>query len=290
MLVLGIIMIVISVLVLLGSIGVAVLFGPDGTFTTDTQQLNTNSHALVSAAAEIDRGAPIGGSDASADLVVHVTSTNDKAVFVGVGRAADVSAYLDGVSAERIEEIDWPGFRFRQTPIAGTRTPAPPGEQTFWVAKAEGTGEQTFTWSISSGTYQVVVMNGDASDGIAIRGSLGVKISWIFPVAIVGIVIGALLLAGGILMTVFGAKRRPLRPGDPGYGAPVGYSPVPGQPVYGQPGYGQPGYGQPGYAPPPGSGEPGYAPPPATTPPPGPAPTEPGQSLPPPPPPPAPSA
>jgi hypothetical protein len=305
MLVLGIIMIVISALVLLGSIGVAVIFGPDGTLTTDTEQLQTDSHALVSAAAEIDRGAPIGGSDANADLTVTVESSNEKPVFIGVGRAADVSAYLDGVSAERIEEVSWPGFRFTKVPVPGTREPEPPGEQQFWVSKVEGPGQQKLRWEITTGTYQVVVMNGDASAGIDVRGSLGLKIGWVFWAAIIGIVIGALLLAGGILLTVFGAKRRPLQPGDPGYGVPVGYAPYPGQPGYGQPPYGQPGYQpQPGYAPPPGTTQPPPGttepppgttqpppgttePPPATTPPPGttqPPPNETGPLPPPPPP------
>ena len=100
------------------------------------------------------------------------------------------------------------------------------------------------------------------SAGVDVTGSIGIKIPWIFWVALGLLIVGVILLAGGVLLVVFGAKRRrvkgppgqpgrPVQPGQAPYGTvPVGYSPVPGQ---GFPPPAGPGASPP-WAPPPGSG------------------------------------
>jgi hypothetical protein len=114
-------------------------------------------------------------------------------------------------------------------------------------------------------------MNADGSPVVDVTGSIGVSISWIFPLAVGLLIVGALLLAAGILLIVFGAKRRPLPAGQPGA---IGYSPYPGQPGWTAPGTAGP---QPPWTPPPAS--------PGATAPTPPARLEPGSPLPPPPPP-----
>ena len=222
----------------------------------------------MSAAADISSDSPVDRDLAGVRLLIDLTSAKERPLFVGVGRAGDVTRYLDDVSVTRIDDVELSPFRYRPLELPGTREPGSPDEQTFWVAKSVGTGEQDLSWRLRTGTYQVVVMNADGSAGVDVTGSIGVKIPWIFPVALGLIIVGVLLLAGGVLLVVFGSKRRPVAgAGGPGGAVPVGYSPVPGQ----------------GFPPPSGpSATQAWSPPPAAPSPPAPSGPQPGQPLPPP--------
>ena len=80
-------------------------------------------------------------------------------MFVGIGRAADVDRYLDGVEHDVVTDLDHrdPDYSRR----AGGAPAAPPGAETFWVASATGSGEQTLDWEPEDGDWRVVVMNAD---------------------------------------------------------------------------------------------------------------------------------
>ena len=266
MIVVGIIALVLAVPILIGGVALAAIFGTDGRFESGHEQIETPTRGLVSAVADISADAPIDRGDVALEL--ELLSASEKPLFVGVGPAADVTAYLAGVNVERVDDFDFAPFRYRKTELPGEREPDPPGDQTFWVAQVEGSGEQHLSWDLRSGTYQVVVMNADGSPVVDVTGSIGVSISWIFPLAVGLLIVGALLLAAGILLIVFGAKRRPLPAGQPGA---IGYSPYPGQPGWTAPGTAGP---QPPWTPPPAAPSPTAPTPPARL--------EPGSSLPPP--------
>ncbi len=276
MIVLGIIALVLCLPLLIGGAALAIVFGPDGRFTSGTEQINTTSRALVSATADVSGDTP-GHDVAGVKLRLQLASTNGKQLFVGIGPASDVTQYLDGVDRERIDNVRFAPFRYQLTPVPGTKTPPPPGEQSFWAAKAQGSGQQTIDWEIKTGTYQVVVMNSDGSPSVQVSGRLGIEIPWIFPVALALLAVGLVFLVGGILLVVFGAKRRPLPPGQVPYGTP-GYP-------YAYPGAPYPGAPYPGAPYPPGTVPPGQMPPPPSPAPPDTPPARPGDPLPPPPPP-----
>jgi len=232
----------------------------------------------VSAVQEISSDSPVDRDLAGVRLLIDLTSAREQPLFVGIGRAGDVSQYLSDVNVARIDDLELSPFRYRTTELPGTKEPDRPDQQTFWVAKSVGTGEQSLSWRLRTDTYQVVVMNADASLGVDVNGSIGIKIPWIFWVALGLIIVGVLFLAGGVLLVVFGSKRRPVA-GATGAGAvPVGYSPVPGQsfPPPGGPSAEQAWSAPPSAAPPPSATPPPSAPPPAPAPSPAPAPPEPG--------------
>jgi hypothetical protein len=64
----------------------------------------------------------------------------------------------------------------------------PPGSQSFWVAQASGT-HPILTWTVTSGSYRVVVMNTDASAPVAFAGGLDLTIPHSFAIG-VGMLIG----------------------------------------------------------------------------------------------------
>ena len=85
MIVLGIIALVLCVPLLLGGIVLAVIFGTDGTYTTGDEHLTTPTRALVSAVADISSDSPVDRDLAGVRLLLDLTSSNERPLFVGVG-------------------------------------------------------------------------------------------------------------------------------------------------------------------------------------------------------------
>jgi hypothetical protein len=97
-----------------------------------------------------------------------------------------------------------------------------------------GSGEQELTWNITPGTWEVVVMNADASSGIDVQAQAGFRSDLIRPAA-TGLLVGGLIaLVIGIPLIIFGAMglgRHAARPaGGPSAGGPSAGGPaMPGQ-------------------------------------------------------------
>jgi hypothetical protein len=260
-----------AVLALLGlglTIGGAVvlaLTGGDGYFGSGTETLRTPTHALVSEPVQDYADSEAGGLTATAR--VRASSTSGGSLFLGVGRAAEVDRYLSGVAYDEVRDIRFSPFRYDAVRQEGEQTPGPPADQPGWIAQAVGDGEQTLEFDLGDrADYRLVVMNADASAGVDVRASFGIRVPFLRGLG-VGLTIGGVLaVLVGILLLVLGVRTKvpPRQPAWSPYGPP-GY----GQPGYGPPGYGQPGYGQPGYghAPPgypygpPGARQPGPPPP-----------------------------
>jgi len=182
------------------------LKGDDGYFTTRTERFRTAGRAIVTEKLDLT-GVP-GGSGRWADLRIHARGVAGRAIFVGIGRKADVEGYLAGVPHAEITDVDLDPFRATYVPHAGTKVPAPPSEQDIWDAKVQGSGPQTLTWGVAGGDWQIVTMHPDGSAGVAVDASVGVKIAHVVAIMIGLLVVGFLVLGGGIVMIVFGARRR----------------------------------------------------------------------------------
>ena len=181
----------------------------DGYFTTSAERFRTPTFALTSD--EVDLGAEGNagwGSDIGDLATVRVRATNagPRPVFVGIGPRRDVEAYLARVPHDQVSDVEFDPFRAQYELQPGTLAPTPPGRQSFWVARAQGTGTQTLEWDLQGGNWAVVVMNADGSRGVDADVALGVKVDILFPLGI-GLLIGGLVLLGaGITMIVFGVR------------------------------------------------------------------------------------
>jgi hypothetical protein len=181
-----------------------------GFLTSPEYRLETPRHALASGAVDISvRPADWWPSDLL-DVRFAVERADSQMVFVGIGSSADVAAYLSGVSYDEVTHLG------RRTdvdyrPHEGGAPSGPPADQGFWVASAQGTGTQTVTWDVAQGSWTVVVMNADGGPGVAVDLEAGVRVAWLFPIAlgllIVGVVLGA--LAAALLVWAVGKERRP---------------------------------------------------------------------------------
>jgi hypothetical protein len=191
-----------------GMIGLALLLGgvagvagyaferdDDGFVNSDRQQLESGAYAITTE--DIDLG--VGELDWAPDGVlgeVRVQVDAERPVFVGIARDEDVQRYLGAV--ERDELIAFDGRDSRFDPHQGRAPGTPPGEQGFWVAQSEGTGEQALTWDADFGRWTAVVMNADGARGIDVEADAGVKLDWAIWAALGMLAVGLVLSAGAV--------------------------------------------------------------------------------------------
>jgi hypothetical protein len=143
-----------------------------------------------------------------ATLRFEVTSSTD--VFVGIAPRADVDGYLEGVAHNVIASIDATPFQVTYRQVDGTAVPSPPTDQDFWAASASGSGERTLTWDLEKGSWTLVVMNADASQGVDVQVAMGVKSGLLLPIGIGILVLGLLAAAGATALIVFSSRgKRP---------------------------------------------------------------------------------
>ncbi len=173
----------------------------DGFFTTGHERFTTDAFALSLPWFE-GEGDPAASfvvfENMLGDFRIRVASRDAAApLFIGIGAAADVSRYLNGVGHDEVSEIEFAPLKVISISRPGAGPAGRPAGQTFWVASDTGTGPRTVTWDAGAqGDWIIVVMNADGSAGIDADLSTGATLSGVLPLAI-----GA-LIAGGVLLTI----------------------------------------------------------------------------------------
>lgn len=182
-----------------------------GYYTTDTINLNRDSYALVTVPADIDMSA---GSCCGwqwnwtglASIRIEGESTDtSREIFIGIGDEDQVKRYLDGVKHDEIREFRIYPYRVEYKRYPGTGVPELPIDQ-VWAASVHGSGTQILEWDVEPGQWVLVLMNADASPGVDVSGTIGIKFPWLFGVALACLIAGAVLLVVGILMVVLSAS------------------------------------------------------------------------------------
>ena len=184
----------------------------DGYYTTDTEPLRSDGYAIVTDPVDLS---PTGGFDAGdvgAALRLAVEGADGEPVFVGVGPAADVAAFLGGAGHTVLD--DWNGSGFDEwggeldyEQVAGGRLRSPPGSEDFWAASSEGAGEQVLEWDVAGGTWTLLVANADASRPVAVEAEAGLRLGWLVWVG-VGLTVLGLLITGLSAWGIYSRLRR----------------------------------------------------------------------------------
>jgi len=188
----------------------------DGYVNTDTESLQTTGRAITTGHMnlELDGAGDFLEAIGSGDVKV-TADAGDGGTFIGIARTADVDRYLDGVGRAVVTDYsDWFDPIYHQE--AGDRRPAAPDTRSFWVAKAQGDGEQSLTWDTRDGDWTAVVMHPDARRAVAADVSGGVNTPSFLPFAIVSLAFGALFAAGAaaLLWLLFRGPRDGTRPDE----------------------------------------------------------------------------
>jgi len=176
----------------------------NGYFNSDRKDLKSATFAITTG--EIDLGADELDWAPSAVLGnVRVQADSEQPVFVGIGSDEDVSRYLAGVAHDELIDFneDQPTFALH----AGKAPRAPPRRRSFWVAKSEGSGEQTVTWNAESGRWTAVVMNADGARGINVEAEAGIKLDWVIWVGLGILGIGLLITVGAVVLILHIGRR-----------------------------------------------------------------------------------
>ncbi|HEX8346718.1 MAG TPA: hypothetical protein VF657_18535 [Actinoplanes sp.] len=136
-------------------------------------------------------------------------------LFVGIGPADQVAAYLDRLAHDEFADLDVDPFRVSYVRHTGDRAGTAPGAQTFWAASDAGPGARTLTWPVTDGRWTVVIMNADGSAGIDADATVGGKLPVVRIAGIVSLVTGGIVVLVGLAMVVLtavtrGPRRRPV--------------------------------------------------------------------------------
>lgn len=175
----------------------------DDFYVTEGYTFERSSQAIVYEDVDILSDAPSWLIDRVTDPVdvrIQGTSVGGEGLFIGIAATGDVDGYLSGVGYDEVTSLDVDGSTITSVEYQshqGTAVPMAPGSEGFWAASTEGTGTQTLDWSIESGNWSVVVMNADASAGVAADLIFGAKISNFIAAAWIAMVIGLVSVLGG---------------------------------------------------------------------------------------------
>jgi hypothetical protein len=197
----------IGLALLLGGIAVLAAYAfarDDGYFTSDRERLVTATYAITTE--DIDLS--VDEADWAPDEIlgnVRVQVEGAGPVFVGIGDDDDVDGYLGDAAHDQL--IDFDGGDPELELHEGGAPPTPPGEEDFWVAYSEGSGEQALTWDAEFGRWTAVVMNADATEGINVEVDAGVKLGWAIWAGLGMFVIGLVMSVGAVAVILLIGRR-----------------------------------------------------------------------------------
>ena len=228
LIVLGALLLVIGALAAIGGGALMAFFGSNDTLSSGVQQVSTPTRALVTPAGMIQG---VSGTQTVVGSVrLRITATPAAAgqsLFVGIGPASAVDSYLNGASYDVATDVSVDPFHLTLARHGGTATPPPPGSQSFWVAQASG-NHPTLIWTVTSGSYRVVVMNTDAAAPVAFAGGLDLTIPHSFAIGIGLLIGGIVLILIAITLIVLGVRTRTQPQSQPAPDPPAGALARPG--------------------------------------------------------------
>jgi hypothetical protein len=179
-----------------------------GFLMSDNTQLATSTYAIVSDNVVLDSGGTPTGIPHRliGDLKVTVHTGASIPVFVGIASTTDVQRYLGGVEHATVTDFtDRPVYDLS----GGAAPTSPPADQSIWVARATGTGDQQLVWPVENGDWTLVLMNADGHAQVVGDVAVGATVpalDWIWPSLLIAAGVGLVL---GSLLLVLAFRRRP---------------------------------------------------------------------------------
>lgn len=174
---------------------------------TDPFTIEVSSHAVVSDDVELLRWNTMPDFvSPPEDVRVEGVAAGSGSLFMGIAPADAVAGYLDGVAHDEItkwdstqDDIEYVVY----TRNEGAADPGAPETEGFWVASVSGNGELALDWTIENGEWALVIMNADASPGVAADVRFGTAtLAMLLPIGMASLAVGlAALISGGRMVT-----------------------------------------------------------------------------------------
>ena len=204
-----------------------------GYLISSATRLTSSSYAIVATDVNIALSAPGWpvAQDALGNVRIKATPGDGATpVFIGIASRSDVTRYLSGAGWDQLTDLKLAPFRVTYQPHSGG-APAPPLAQSFWVARASGSGTQTLTWKAASGQWAIVMMNASATPVVSADVAVGATAPVLFGLSIGLLIAGGVALLIAVLLLVAGARMLHSGP-TPAAGAfnAAGWAPAPPPP------------------------------------------------------------
>jgi hypothetical protein len=179
----------------------------DGYLTSDRLPLAARGYAVATDVVDLTGADPLSAHDWLVGTIRLRVNNGDPStpVFLGIGRAEDVAGYLDGVRHSTLTEIGDPATSYEEW--AGSAPKTRPGDGAVWLAKVEGTGTQTLTWTPDDGPWRAVLMNADGSAGVDLNADVGAKLPVVHAMGVWSIVASLAIAVLGVGLLVVGLRR-----------------------------------------------------------------------------------
>lgn len=203
--------------------------GPDGTaLEAGLGEYEEETSALVVNGFSLTQQTPL--PDSQLAFLVSAASRNGKDLFVGFAPSERVKEYLRGSSYTVVRNLGSASAATTAS-VFGDRQLAIPDTQAFWASQGSGSTAQA-EWEPTTTGSSLVIMNVDASPGVAAVVTASLRSPLVRAGAIALLGAGAMATVIGMILVVLGVRansRRAsappgLRPGPPGSAPGVGVS------------------------------------------------------------------
>jgi hypothetical protein len=182
-----------------------------GYFTGSNHRIANGSYAVTQDGVHIDHLPNWANDGKLARLRIAATSDTGRPLFVGIARERDADAYLANVAHANLNDFEESDSKQTYDLVSGTAKPQRPASQGIWVASTTGSGPTALKWKVREGKWSVVLMNADASKGVAADVKLGVNLRYLGWLSAGLLVLGGLLAAAAAFLIVRGSRRKPPR-------------------------------------------------------------------------------
>jgi hypothetical protein len=196
-----VVLLVVGVLLTLIGGLTAVLVGTDGVVRAGDRELTTDTAALTAPASVLDFMGPT--------LHVAATTRDGRDVFVGIAHEVDVADYLDGVARDQVQAVNPPAtFDIERVDGAVSAPETEPASRDWWYVQSSGPEWQAIEYELGTEPVNVVIMAADGEPPLAVEAEVGLEIENLFVTALIGLGVGLIILAVGIL-ALRPRRRRP---------------------------------------------------------------------------------
>jgi hypothetical protein len=180
-----------------------------GYFNGSAHRIANGSYAVTHDGVDIQYLPNWANDGKLARLRIAATSDTGRPLFIGVARESDANAYLANVAHANLNDYESSESTQKYDLVSGTAKPSRPASQGIWVASATGPGPTALKWKVGEGRWTVVLMNADASKGVAADVKLGVNVSYLGWLSAGVLAIGGVLAAAAAYLIVRGSRRKP---------------------------------------------------------------------------------
>ena len=177
-----------------------------GYLSTSRERFATSTYALATENLDIDTDGAGWFLDRDRYGEIRLEASSSKPVFVGIARSRDVAEYLRGTGHDLVTDVSYAPFHADYRRVAGDERPQPPAGEDFWAASASGPGKQAVTWDVEDGDWSVVVMNADASRGVAADVKAGAELPFLASLGWGTLIAGLVALVIAATLAIVGMR------------------------------------------------------------------------------------